>query len=522
MLTAIIVSLSLVSSARTIDDLGRTKAPVSKYADFQPKNSPGQRWVSSYLKSPDGSKGWSKSSNQTSVLDPTGCTSNEVVSEVLFSGSSWRNGSVVNVYVLTPGRSKTVYQDLRKKLAECGRLTGSSNNSFTTDDGSFTFIGDVLFRTKKVDDRVLENARSTLAQSGCKDLTPTIDDFRRNLFFSEKDYSGRIVDAKVRTRVSVASVPQPVYPNLKDEPWMEEPEGPLPKTLDELPEAQARPAPPINPDSTRPSLERGYSYQWTDPIGPGCGWSWFGFKQPVVNLQLLEKTRDDERRKTQSALDGDVRQYIDDKIAFSKDSFTVMQSFADWNAYVERVEEVHRQWRKLLDDRRKVEPAWRAYVEAYDYWVNFYRVRANAQKKYDEELKLCQDQDQALEDWQNEWGEEYRRQQNKVETPVETPSPSDSSSNEPTQSNTGSGTTSPTDEPSSPTDEPSSTSTTEPVSEPKVDIPEPPEGCQAFPKKPSIVEQNRPVRPQSPELPEDVTIPESWPRPISTPTVEIQ
>lgn len=105
--------------------------------------------------------------------------------------------------------------------------------------------------------------------------------------------------------------------------------------------------------------------------------------------------------------------------------------------------------------------------------------------------------------WEEEWGDLWAEQQAAINNPVEEESVEPTE--EPTEGSE-SATESPTASP-----EPEDDTTTEDILD--LDIPEKPAGCSTMPDRPAIVDQAKPAEPQAPDIPEGVTIPDSWEKP---------
>lgn len=502
---------------------------VSPYMNVEPVNSQGQAWAVSLINEKPGNvKSWSVSKTSKPLLITTpsdlNISSEKISTRVLSSYSAVGDGVEARVHVYGAGQAGKDFERYTKILEQRTHLEKKSDengSSVVYANGFYLTMGDAIVSVSvsnnETRDQLLQFYSSrmpkTLKESGCYDLTTNANDASRSFFYDRDSYTGLKEKTTVETLEPLNNLPSPTGTEIRNinTPDAVEPESPLPADFPALPEESVEK--PSLPESV-PTVDKFAEdavYNVADTNGPGCGWKWSGQEAPVYNLVDLESTKNKTINDVQNSVDEEAVEYTNSQKDWALQTALVMPKVNAWNGYAKSVNTVHERWAWLDAEREKLKAPWEQYVEEHDEWLTFDSRKAEATKKYNEELQVCVDKQDELLEWEEKWGDLWAEQEAEKNnptpatppTPTETPEPE-----EPTDPAT------PTESPSeSPTATPTATPTPTEEPEEPVDIPERPEGCSVTPPRPAIMDQTKPEEPQAPTIPEGVTIPDSWEKP---------
>lgn len=490
---------------------GEIIAPAEKdspYLPIDPAQSAGVKWASALLEDPHGLEGWAAldtiQPSHGFLQDATGSTAGEVPITLLGTrvASAGPVKTVAQIY--GAGQARRQYDHYVAKLAERGpvenaQVTESGIWAAKFPQGFILVAGDSIVGAQTTDDGLrdrlfdeyLAAVQETLPESGCVDVSGA-DSAKRSIYFDPNSFEGLQETKEIDPEVNTDYLPtvQGIGASEVANPYAAVPEGPLPATLPGLPAEVAKPtiaaAPPAMDSFTGVA-----SYRIQDPVGPGCGWDWSAQNPLEYDEADLKAAEDDTVTRVQNEVNGSAQTYVDSKISWARIVALIAPSLDNWNRYVESVNGVHGRWAKLVADREALRPAWDQYLAAYDAWATFDTRKAAADKSYNEALTQCIADRKTHADWEREWGTEaLQRKQDewraKYETPV-VPAPTPA-----------------------PTPTPKPTATPVP---PFPTAPPEPADCVEDPERPAILDELKPAKPEAPAIPEDVTIPESWPKP---------
>lgn len=494
-------------------------APVeveSPYRDINPTQSHGAKWASEIIKTNGGVADWSvRDSIQPShgfLREATGNSVGEVPLTLLATklGSGGSTKTIVQVY--GAGQARAQYDIYAEKLAEKGPISNGTVDSSGIvgakfEQGFLLVAGDAIVGAQtgnneerdRLFDAYLAEIKVSLPASECVDITGS-NAASRSIYYDADSFEGLRETTSIDPEVKTDNLPtlKALESYEVANPYAEQPEGPLPASMKTIPAEVPKPTIADAP-GTIESFTKNASYKIQDPVGPGCGWDWSAQQPPVYDDADLENTKKDTIVRVQNEVNADAQKYVDSKISWARITALLAPKLDSWNNYVKSVNNVHNSWDKLVADRNAIRPQWDTYIADYSYWSTFDQRKADAQREYNEAVKKCEADRDALEEWEKEWGEEaMEKKQEEWDKKNEELNGKDSK-NSPT---------SPSQKPS-PTPSPSPTETLEPLPEP----PAKPAGCDFDPVKPSILSESKPPQPTAPELPADVTIPNSWPKP---------
>jgi len=392
-----------------------------------------------------------------------------------FSGSNDEYKEMTQVFA--PGTAVKQLYVYASDISDCsGSLfeveeTDSGSHYVITDQGLIMVSGDALISIeapektdyKSLINKTEEDLQSSLKESECLNLEVSKDDYKRNKFVSQKEYTGLIESETVTSDIPLDNIPTIDPPDLKEvkDPDMKVPDDPLPASVSD--DDGDEPDKPSYPERPKVEKKENFSdtanYQVLDVEGPGCGWEWSNWEKPDETEDQLNKKKDNAINIVRTRVNNDASNYVDGQIDWAWGIMSERTRAADWNEYADEANSVHDSWKKLNADRDKYKKPWNEYVKKHDYWYNFEDIKSQADVDYREEKKKCQD----LKKEQSDWDKKYDGKKSH-----------------------GGGDTG---------------------------VPKRPKTCKKDPKKPKILEQDRPKEPIPPELPDDVTIPDDWKKP---------
>lgn len=391
-------------------------------------------------------------------------------------------------------------------------------------DGIVGVVAEDVDMLDELETFYVPQVESSISASDCARIHPRSDDYMRSFFYNQEEYTGLLEQENIVTEVNFSNLPTPASLQLLqvENPNAIAPEAPLPESFKDLPDDRERPGLQPRPE-TRDSFEKIAEYQIEDSTGPGCGWEWTAHTQPVHDLDAMLQEQQHELDTTQQAVNTTTREYISTQQTWALQMAANMPTINQWNRHVNRVNSIHEQWEELRTARNEIRTEWYNWAEAHDDWREFPVLQREAREDYTEAVEICETAQEELEEWEDEYGnaeEEQReayieeleaweeRQAEREEEerrPEPSPSPSDDESGSPSDDESSA------PESPSPSPTPSPSDDPRPTFEPE-DIPERPEGCDTPPERPAILDEDRGDEPQQPTIPENVTIPNSWPK----------
>ena len=315
-----------------------------------------------------------------------------------------------------------------------------------------------------------------------------MNDAERNLYLDREKYRGWHRKEAVKNTVSIDNLSSVEYPEVTEvRDSVRQPEAPLPENFPTLPEQKQQKPNIPEVSKTRGAFSKEFEYVDPDLEGPGCGWKWHGIAVPKVDEKQLRAKETDLREKTQNEVNQDAVNYVDAKKRETAESLYTSIQILRWNRETDQHNAVYSRWQELNRARAKLKPKWDKYVKDHNDWINFDIVKENARIQYENDLAECE-----------------------AQTVTETPAPSPDQTIWVTET---------------PTPDPWDTESPEPPIYPSIVPGETPSpiitrGCSNPPEKPSILYYAKPAEPVQPEIPEGVTIPESWKRPDTAPTIQ--
>lgn len=491
---------------------------VSPYQEITSVNSPGRDWAEQFIqKIPPSLSGWTVSD----VIKPQNikadnCAFNENPSTTLLSTHVANSGDAeARVLLYGAGQASAdfgKYKSLLEKCSNTETVEQEFGKTLLYTNGFLMTMGDAILNVNSTDNTqrdelynfYYKEMQDSLKASSCLDLNVSGDDSTRSFFYNPENYQGLKETTVVEAQVDTANIPT-VSALTVDEienPDVEKPESPLPQSFPELPKNEiSKPSLPKETEN-RDDFSTEAVYNIADKNGPGCGWSWSAQKQPIYDEADLSVEKNTTIVEQQNNIDKEAQNYVDQKNNWAMETALILPSVNSWNQYAQNVNNVHTKWDWLNTERDKLYEPWHNYVEEHNDWETFDQRKSDAITAYNEELQKCLDKQEKYLEWEEEWGELYAQQQIEENSPTAPtpPEETDSPTDEPTSPE--SPVESPTEAPT-PTDEP-----TEPAN-----IPDPPENCEILPERPVIMDQEKPSEPQSPAIPEGVTIPDSWEKP---------
>jgi hypothetical protein len=288
-------------------------------------------------------------------------------------GQGRGGGVTVQLWAYGAGQGARVVEDLRGRLRTCTPAAGYTpylSAGAVTDADGFTatstagaqpvvwvvwqrgdvvasvaytrFSGAGLTAAHQVARSVDDLLTRRLAPH-CRDLSPSVDDARRNPYTSGEDYTGHTrtvrltvpvppqLDEPAAAPVPETSVPEPVaMPDLAPvlvpdrstwedtnadgigdtpPPVEDAPRGPAPVLIDPdavaVPEGLPTVEPPYPARPQRPEEKVAVEVPAVDTAGPGCGWAFLGQEAPVVDRDRI--ARDTEELLAAALVEGTRR-----------------------------------------------------------------------------------------------------------------------------------------------------------------------------------------------------------------------
>lgn len=467
LVAAVTLSFLGVNNWRAISAPPKDKNP---YLNLKAQDTPAQTFLDKFVSIPYGD-GWTVSLDKSFRNLKNGCIpSQTAVSLVATREAGSADGTMVVYQAYAAGMSGVAVESFVSSMRACGRVLDTQ-----TEQGVRYVVGDNVALVAGGDVVVtLESPKANLlaprmAVSLYKELdtancvapaySPPVA-AARNPFFGTENYTGRQKTEQVSSKITLSKIVTfSQIPQIKEEPKEATlPEAPLPDGFPSTP--PKKPTKPSLPPMV--ALADGFNspatYQVSDQVGPGCGWSWTGAKSPVFSKGELNKVREAAFKKAKVVADTDAVAYLDRQQGWAFNMVDVMPAVLMWNKWVDDYSAVVSQWNALNAARDSMRPAFTQYLKDLDDWSNWDAKRAEAEVTWNEAVKKCSEDSRKLQEWSNKYGN----------ISAETPS------------------------------------------EDFGTIPPQPEGCSQVPPKPEILTAIRPSRPTRPEPPDGVTFPKSW------------
>lgn len=489
--------------------------PLEKPSEFlalDQKQSQASRWASEFTKDPRGIADWHVvGSSQPShgwISDYLGASVGQVPATMTSASAASGVGTKVVVQTYGAGQGRAQFDRYASMFSEA--LVSSDDDGVQNavfENGFITAAGDsivaVLANSNEDRDRLFGEYRSdlgvSLPDSGCVTISANVDQAARSYLYGEDKYSGLLEDQVLDTQVKINNLPTFTGLSLSDiaNIYAEAPEAPLPESIPALPGDVTRPTIANQPESVE-EFKKTVSYKVEDPEGPGCGWEWAAQRSPVYDEALLAAEKKDSIESGQISVDDEAQGYVSSRLTWARGSMLTALSADRWNIFAKKTNEIHSLWDKLNSDRAALWPAWETYVANFDLWKTFDARKAEAKKAYDKAVTECKAADDDLSKWEKEKVqyekdlEQYEKDKAKwdEENEGESQSPSETKPRNAVKVD--------------------KEEDTEPV---KPTLRDKPSGCETKPERPEIIDQEKPSKPEQPSIPEDVTIPNSWPKP---------
>lgn len=459
--------------------------PATEYLDVKSSSSTSNMWAKKFLSY----GGWKVGRVTNPPFNHTQCPDfGAVPRDVYASFRGADNHSSMTVQLFSPGTARHNANTYVSRLSSCWKLDKqkvSGVDVYSFGHHSMWQRGDVVVFASDVKNRDewVKRTITSLSRSGCKAVDDD-DERSRNPYVDFKDFTGLILHDTVYTKKKLTGMPTQLFHEPVDVDHQTPPEGPLPAGVASSEPAEPElPTVPHIPTTTTDRFPQQLSFRELDKDGPGCGWAWSGYKDPIENVAKINHDKKEAYRKAQNQSDAQAQDYIDGTLTAIWSSAHIAGDIDTWNAYAKKLTTIHKRWDRLNRDRDKLEPQWREYVAQHKMWASFDQRQAQAREWYENESKRCQDIHRNYEQWR------LRQQQQ----PSPTPTPS-------------AVTPTPSPTPSVVTPTPSPTPTPTPIGAPPPD-------CSVLPVKPDILDEVKPAEPTPPQFDKNkVTIPESWPR----------
>jgi len=485
----------------------------SPYLAIDMAQSDGVKWAGEFIRNSYGVKDWevrdSIQPNNGFLQDATGNAVGEVPITLLATRVASAGPVKGMVQIYGAGQARKQYDHYVEKLSAHGpvdnkKVDGSGIYGAKFDAGFILVAGDTIVGAQTADNGqrdqffsdYLSSLKSTLPDSGCLSLSGA-DQSKRSIYFDPNSFQGLQETKKIDPQVDTDYLPtvEGIGASEIGNPYATAPEGPLPKSLPALPSEVAKPTIDNAPASVDSFTEIA-SYRIKDPKGPGCGWTWSAQNPLKYNEADLKAAAQNTLAKVQNDVNGKAQGYVDSKIKWARIVALLTPQLDNWNHYVGSVNDVHSKWDKLTKDRQALRPAWDQYLSEHELWKTFDSRKAAAENSYAAAEDQCLADRKAHDQWETEWGPAaLKKKQDAWRDEQEAQKPKPSPSANPT---------------ASPTPAPSESS--EPTS-PMPTAPPEPTDCTTSPVRPAILDQQKPAEPAPPAIPDDVTIPSSWPQP---------
>lgn len=514
----IALALLFTSGANAWKRINTEPQDVSPYQEIASTNSQGRNWVEAMINmSPEGLSGWTVSDVvKPQNIQATNCVFNDNPSTTVLSTHLGNSGQTqTRILLYGAGQASADFDKYAKTLQECANaeiIDEEFGKSAVFDNGFIITMGDAIVNVVASDNEQRDELKNfyygqmvkTLKETSCLDLDVAGNDATRSFYYNAEKYDGYKETTVVETQVDFRNVPTVPALNIDEinNPEATQPELPLPQDFPSLPEKEvSKPELPKTVED-KDSFSADAVYNIADTNGPGCGWAWSSQKQPVYDETELAVEKNTTIVDKQNDVDEAAQTYVNQKKDWAMKTVQVMPTVNNWNQYAKDVNTVHDKWIWLNSERDKLYDPWHQYVEEHNGWETFDKRKSDALNTYNDNLEICMDKQEKYLDWEEKWGDLYAQQELEESAPEEPTQPEETP--EPTDT--------PTD-PESPVETPTATPT--PTEEPTkpVDVPEPPENCTTLPERPAIIDQEKPAEPQAPQIPEGVTIPDSWEKP---------
>lgn len=400
------------------------------------------------------------------------------------------DGLKATILIFGAGQARTQFDKYAKQIGECQPDVDTKNTTIRYDGGFITTRGDAIVSVLSDDGGKVDKASGWymkridegLKTTSCAAVDETAADANRSFYYDPNSYVGTIKQETVTVKDPIldSSAPQALvdtgmdvgktFPDPKTQN-ISVPEAPVPQNVPgSLPNAPEPPTFQSRPKT--PPSSKVVSYQVADRTGPGCGWDWSGQKVPKFNDSVLQDNRNITIRNARTELRNSISDYNRQAVDWSTQSAMEMSFQSQWDAYVNSTNAVYASWKTVNDARAAVRPSWMSYVDAMNVWSGWDQDQADAQKAWEDAVKQC----------------------------VASATASNNANNQNPTPSGPDGLLTPED-----IAKQNSKSSDEIQSE-----------CESATRKPDILGQQKPNKPNPPSLPDGIQIPNSWPKPKSS------
>lgn len=507
----------------------------SPYQTIEAAAYPGKTWAIELIEEqPPGVDAWEVSENYRGralfTFKNYGTPAQQLPESLLMTARASGSGVETTVQVYGAGQAAQHFEQIVEDLEEATDYHFEVENVSQSQiarfaDGFILNAGDAVIgvlaepeQLSNLESWYIPQVEDTLSDSQCLSIHPRSKDYQRSFFYDREDYTGLLERENIATQVNFGHLPTPSSVKLLsiENPSAVAPEAPLPDSIDDIPEEREKPSVLSRPE-TRDAFEQYAEYQIIDENGPGCGWAWTARVQPVHNVSMLEQLQQDELEATQQAVNAEAREYITTQREWALQVAQNMPVINQWNRHVSKINAIHDQWEKLRQGRQEIQTDWYNYVQNHDAWSEFPVRQREARESYEEELQQCLAAQEELEEWEEEYGDAEADARAEYEQELEEwrEAEQERLDREAAAEREAEAREDATDEEAdeeSPEPTPSPSPNPSPTFE-SPDTPERPDGCENEPERPSILDEDRGDEPMPPTIPEDVTIPNSWPKP---------
>lgn len=406
--------------ASTYAKATRTNDDDGIYAKVQAASYPGSRFVDSMASRTYDGHGMKRVQQSEVPLIPERCGGEDSPDRtMLYSRSGHGDGYSITAQAYGAGQARGVYDGLAARVASCMDSSQDSTKGhvrYTAWQGGYLMTaGDTLVsiaipeqsRQQEIMDGVTGMLEDRLKATGCVSTEESANDAKRSFYYDEQSYKGLTNVEEVsatRKRIDIA-IPQ----NLSDaggdinalyaKPILRAaPESPLPAGMQgTLPSAPSIPQIPVKDDA--PSQENAIEYQVKDTKGPGCGWTWSGQKAPSFNSGVLQSEYRKKRTDSIKAMNGSILDYNAKARIWSMSVLWNMRFINTWNQYLGSVNGIQDQWNRLDAGREAFRPTWMGYIQSVKDWETSRMESQAAAKDRDATVSGCVDSKQ--NDWMN-------------------------------------------------------------------------------------------------------------------------
>lgn len=523
---ALVAMPVMQAGAESLTKINEEYEEPSPYLSINPAVSHGVAWAKELIKNSHDVGEWTVLENTQpshGFLKANFNKSVSLIPDTLLATTVGKGaGHEAFIQVYGAGQARKQFNNYTTQIQEKTTFIGSNTESgivyITYDSAALMVAGDsivgILADSPESRDsqltKWLASLEETLPASSCVTVNAMTDESSRSLFYGEANYTGLQEIQTVETEVNMAGLPTVTGTQLLEisDVAKQEPEAPLPPTIQKQPKEVTRPT-----LTGAPRSEGGFivdaSYLIADPVGPGCGWEWSAQRALVYDNAQLESDKNLTIEETQNAVNEKAQTYINSQISWARMAALFLPKADNWNKYVNKMNNLHATWAELDAGRAAFKPTWDAYLNELNNWKTFDARKAEALSTFETAEKACLAQNKTLEEWEKSSKKEEERltqQKEARELELET-----FESDWETKLSTLEGEDLTTAESEKAEELKLIEDRMKKEDEERVKFPAKPNACTP-PEKPSILNEEKPVEPTAPTPPENITIPNSWPK----------